>query len=73
MVCLPNRSPYSGLWNTLDLGECLDAGVAWVEHLGSEDTDFPGTPDLFPDEPSWAAFARFLFMGKTYYAGRDPH
>ena len=64
-------SPYSGLWITFDLGEFLETGVAWVEHLGSTDTDFPGTEANFPAEPSWAAFAAFLFMAKTYYPGRD--
>src|SRR5438128_2100415 len=73
MAMITEFGPYGGLWVTLDLGKFLDTGVDWVEHLGSTDTDFRGTPDDFPAEPSWRAFAEFLFMAKTYYPGRDTH
>jgi hypothetical protein len=73
MAGISSESPFSGLWITFDLCEFLDNGVDWVEHLGSNDTDFPGVPDDFSSKPEWTAFARFLFMAKTYYIGRDRH
>jgi hypothetical protein len=71
MASSDHLSPFAGLWHSLDLGEFLDAGVAWVEQLGSADTDFPGPASDFPAEPSWSAFARFLFLCKSYYPRQD--
>ncbi|MBP3960301.1 hypothetical protein J8F10_34165 [Gemmata sp. G18] len=71
MACSDHPSPYSGLWENLDLGTFLDSGADWVEHLGSGGTDFPGADADFPAQPTWPAFAAFLFLCKSYYAGRD--
>jgi hypothetical protein len=62
---------YGGLWANFTIGEFLDAGAAWVDSFGSSDTDFPATEASFPAEPNWQAFARFLFLCKSFYRGRD--
>jgi len=62
---------YGGLWENLTVGEFLDAGVSWVESLGGKDTEFPGTEADFPAEPTWKGLARFLFLCKSYFKGRD--
>jgi hypothetical protein len=77
-VCAPygrmafvGTPPWGGLWHNLTVSEFLDAGVDWVESFGQEDTDFPGTDADFPPEPTWRALAKFLFMCKSRYPGRD--
>ncbi len=50
-------NPYDQWENGGDIGECLGASVSWASSMMSE--------GLFREEPSWSAFARFLYMGKV--------
>ncbi len=69
-MAMMGGSPYAGLWDNLTIGEFLDAGAAWVESFGRDDTDFPGSDAAFPAVPTYAAFATFLFMCKSRYPGK---
>lgn len=54
-------SPYgpdAGGWENLTIEDFLEAAIAWAES--------GGRPWPFPAEPSWRAFATFLYCGKIY-------
>jgi hypothetical protein len=46
-------------WENGTIERYLDAAVAWAE-------DSRGQPLGLPGEPSWKAFATFLYCGKIY-------
>ena len=46
-------------WENQTIEDFLDAAVRWA--LAAKHKD-----DWFPSEPSWRAFARFLYCGKIY-------
>jgi hypothetical protein len=51
--------PGAGGWENVTIEDYLESAASWAEdcqHLGTQ----------FPEEPSWATFARFLYLGKIY-------
>lgn len=56
-------SPYgpdAGGWENVTIEGYLDAALAWAETTGM------GASQGLPEEPSWQAFAVFLYCGKIY-------
>lgn len=50
-------------WENGTIEDFLESAVAWaddIQRTGDERADW------FPEAPSWAAFARFLYLGKIY-------
>jgi hypothetical protein len=41
----------------------LDAATSWADHVHETGDERAA---WFPEEPSWAVFARFLYAGKIY-------
>jgi hypothetical protein len=57
---LPYYCPDAGGWYNATIEDYLTAALSWAIH-----TDMGVTQDL-PEEPSWQAFATFLYLGKIY-------
>jgi hypothetical protein len=51
--------PGAGGWENVTIETYLESAVAWAE-------DSRGQPLGLPEEPSWRAFATFLYCGKIY-------
>ena len=51
--------PGANGWENGTIERYLEAAVAWAE-------DSQGQPLGLPEEPSWRAFATFLYCGKIY-------
>jgi hypothetical protein len=52
--------PQAGGWENATIESFLEAALSW-----GEDTDM-GVSQGLPAEPSWQAFAAFLYCGKIY-------
>lgn len=48
-------SPDAGGWENSTIESFFGAALAWASDI-----------DQMPEEPSWQAFATFLYLGKTY-------
>ena len=58
-----SSSPYSahaGGWDNTTIETFLRAALSWAESTGM------GVSQGLPEEPSWKAFAVFLYCGKIY-------
>ena len=56
-------SPYgpdAGGWENVSIEDYLEAALAWAESTGM------GESQGLPAEPTWRAFATFLYCGKIY-------
>jgi hypothetical protein len=52
--------PDAGGWENLTIESFLGAALSWAEDAGLE------IHQGLPEEPSWRAFASFLYCGKIY-------
>jgi hypothetical protein len=52
--------PDAGGWYNFTIESYLNASLSWAEDTGM------GVSQGLPPEPSWRAFAMFLFCGKIY-------
>jgi hypothetical protein len=56
-------SPYgpdAGGWENVTIEDFLESALAWAESTGMEESQG------LPAEPTWRAFATFLYCGKIY-------
>jgi hypothetical protein len=60
----PPYSPGANGWENGSIGRYLEAALAWAG--GWPETRFEHDDGRFPSEPSWKAFANFLYAGKFY-------
>jgi hypothetical protein len=60
----PNSYPYlcpdAGGWYSRSIAGYLETSLAWAEATKM------GVTQGLPEEPSWQAFATFLYLGKIY-------
>lgn len=52
--------PDAGGWENVSIESFLEAALAWAESTSM------GVSQGLPSEPSWRAFAAFLYCGKIY-------
>ncbi len=57
----PRYSPAANGWENGNIGQFLEAAYAWSGGYDDSPRD-----DVFPEAPSWNAFADFLYAGKVY-------
>jgi hypothetical protein len=53
----------AGEWQNVTIEDFLEAATSWAEDIADVEDERAA---WFPAAPSWAAFARFIYAGKTY-------
>ena len=53
----------SGDWQNVTIEDFLESAASWADDVGKTGDERAA---WFPEAPSWAAFASFLYAGKIY-------